>query len=416
MMQEIENTFHFKIISFIFIMIPFALITGPFLPDFFLTIIAIYFLVISLKFKFLKYYKNKFVYLFSFFYFYLLLRGVTSEYPYDSLIKYNGPIFYFRYLFFVLGIKFLLDCSPKIIKKFCITLLIVIIFSSMDGYFQWIFGFNFFGFQSPSIRVTGVFRDEEILGHFLAHVVPLLISLLVFSYGINKKKIILYLFVLVLSEIMIFISNDRAGFLKIFQFTLLLIFLSNNFKILRLISFMLSILVIFTLINFAPDSTERFQHTIRDVSSTSIPYMPWAPSHETHFAIAFDMFFNNPLFGQGPQMFKTLCLITPEYMKACTSHPHNYYIQTLGELGIVGLFFLIIPLIYTLIILLNHFIALWITKNNKNLMQDHYLFLICFIFLILWPLIPNQSFYNNWLNVMIYLPIGFALYFKKVSK
>ena len=51
------------------------------------------------------------------------------------------------------------------------------------------------------------------------------------------------------------------------------------------------------------------------------------------------MFFNNPLFGQGPQMFKTLCLITPEYMKACTSHPHNYYIQTLGELGIVGLFF-----------------------------------------------------------------------------
>ena len=416
MMQEIENTFHFKIISFIFIMIPFALITGPFLPDFFLTIIAIYFLVISLKFKFLKYYKNKFVYLFSFFYFYLLLRGVTSEYPYDSLIKYNGPIFYFRYLFFVLGIKFLLDCSPKIIKKFCITLLIVIIFSSMDGYFQWIFGFNFFGFQSPSIRVTGVFRDEEILGHFLAHVVPLLISLLVFSYGINKKKIILYLFVLVLSEIMIFISNDRAGFLKIFQFTLLLIFLSNNFKILRLISFMLSILVIFTLINFAPDSTERFQHTIRDVSSTSIPYMPWAPSHETHFAIAFDMFFNNPLFGQGPQMFKTLCLITPEYMKACTSHPHNYYIQTLGELGIVGLFFLIIPLIYTSIILLKHFIALWITKNNKNLMQDHYLFLICFIFLILWPLIPNQSFYNNWLNVMIYLPIGFALYFKKVSK
>ena len=133
--------------------------------------------------------------------------------------------------------------------------------------FSIVFGFNFFGFQSPSIRVTGVFRDEEILGHFLAHVVPLLISLLVFSYG-NKKKIILYLFVLVLSEIMIFISNDKFGFLKIFQFTLLLIFLSNNFKILGLISFMLSILVIFTLINFAPDSTERFQHTIRDVSST----------------------------------------------------------------------------------------------------------------------------------------------------
>ena len=78
-------------------------------------------------------------------------------------------------------------------------------------------------------------------------------------------------------------------------------------------------------------------------------------------------------------MFKTLCLITPEYMKACTSH-HTTIIFKPLELGIVGLFFLIIPLIYTSIILLKHFIALWITKNNKNLMQDHYLFLICFIF------------------------------------
>ena len=180
-------------------------------------------MVISLKFKFLKYYKNKFVYLFSFFYFYLLLRGVTSEYPYDSLIKYNGPIFYFRYLFFVLGIKFLLDCSPKIIKKFCITLLIVIIFSSMDGYFQWIFGFNFFGFQSPSIKLQGYLETKKYLV-ILAHVIAAFNFLArIFLVLIKKNNFVSIC--LVLSEIMIFISNDRAGFLKIFQFTLLLIFL-----------------------------------------------------------------------------------------------------------------------------------------------------------------------------------------------
>lgn len=412
-MSEIKNSLHHKIISYVFILIPITLLTGPFLPDLFLSLVAIYFLFASLRLKMYEYYKNIFVYLFSLFYFYLLIRGIFSQYPYESLIKYNGPIFYFRYLFFVLGIKFLLDTSPNIIKKFSIVLLIVVVFCCIDGFFQWIFGYNMFGFQSPSIRVTGVFGSEEILGHFLSHVTPLLIALLTFLYGINKKQIFFYILVLMLSEIMIFISNDRAGFLKIFQFTLLLIVLSNHFKIFRLVSFIISIIIISILIKFAPDSSTRFEHTLRDVSSTTVPYMPWAPSHETHFAIAFDMFFKNPIFGQGPQLFKTLCQITPEYLKACTSHPHNYYVQTIGELGLIGIFLFSLGFIYSSIILFKHFIALWFTKNTKNILSDHYLFLMCFIFLILWPLIPHQSFYNNWLNVMVYLPIGFALYFKK---
>tara|TARA_A100001035_G_C27734660_1_gene478457 strand:- start:79 stop:1323 length:1245 start_codon:yes stop_codon:yes gene_type:complete len=414
-MLNFNNHLHFKLISFLFILIPFALLTGPFLPDLFLSIVALYFLIVSLKYKLFSYYKNIFVYLFSAFYAYLLIRGIFSEYPYDSLLNYNGPIFYFRYLFFVLALKFLMDNAPVIIRKFTLSLLIVILFACIDGLYQWIFGANLFGFVSPSIRVTGVFGDEEILGHFLSHVTPLLIFLLTFLYGFKNKKIFLLIFILMISEITIFISNDRAGFLKIFQFTILLVMLSQNFKIYRLISFIVSLIIIATLIKFAPDSAERFQHTVRDVSSTTVPYMPWAPSHETHFAVALDMFLDNPIFGQGPQHFKILCQIIPEYQSACTSHPHNYYFQTLGELGIIGTLFLVISFLYTASILLKHFVALWITKNSKNLLEDHYLFLICFIFLILWPLIPNQSFYNNWLNVMIYIPVGFAIYLKSKS-
>ena len=52
------------------------------------------------------------------------------------------------------------------------------------------------------------------------------------------------------------------------------------------------------------------------------------------------MFESNPLFGQGPQLFRTLCYQIPEYNFGCTNHPH-YYFQTLGELGLVGLIFYI---------------------------------------------------------------------------
>lgn len=411
-MSEIKHSLHFKFICYLFILIPFALLTGPFLPDLFLTILAIYFLVLTFRLKLFNYYRNYFVYLFTLFYFYLLIRGIFSQYPYESLIKYGGPIFYFRYLFFVLCIKFLLDAFPGIIKRFSISLLIVVIFCCFDGLFQWIFGYNIFGFQSPSIRVTGIFGSEEILGHFLSHVTPLLIALLIFVYGTGKNKILLFILILMLSEIVIFISNDRAGFLKIFQFSILIIMLSNNLKMSKLISFIFSILLILILIKFAPDSITRLQHTINDVSSTTIPFMPWAPSHETHFAIAFDMFVNNPIFGQGPQLFKTLCQITPEYLNGCTSHPHNYYVQTLGELGLIGISFLIFGFFYLSYIIIRHLIALWFDKNINYLMEDYYLFLILLLFLILWPLIPNQSFYNNWLNIMVYMPIGFAMYFK----
>jgi len=411
-MANIKNSFHFKLISIIFILIPISLLTGPFLPDFFLSIISLYFLIISIKLKLFSYYKNFLVYVFFLFYIYLLMRGIFSEYPYESLIKYNGPIFYFRYILFVLGVKFLLDISQENLKKFLFVLLSVVIFASLDGYFQWVFGFNVLGFKSPSIRVTGIFGSEEILGHFLSHVTPLLVALLTFVFGTNKRKIILYVAILILVQIMIFVTNDRAGLLKIVQFSILIILLSNNFKLQVLISLCITIIVAFLLIKFAPDSFERFQHTLRDVSSTTIPYMPWAPSHETHFAVAIDMFFNNPFFGQGPQLFKTLCQIEPKYISGCTSHPHNYYIQTIGELGLIGVAFLFIGFFYTAFILLKQFFAIWFTNNQNHILKDHYLFLICLMFLIFWPLIPNQSFYNNWLNVMVFLPMGFIAYFK----
>lgn len=411
-MSDIHNSIHFRVISLLFIFIPVTLLTGSFLPDFFLSILALYFLIISFRYRLINYYKNIFIYVFFIFYTYLIIRGLLSEYPFESLIKYNGPIFYFRYILFVLCIKFLLDVSPNIIKKFSLTLLIVVLLTCADGFMQWLSGTNFLGFKSPSIRVTGVFRSEEVLGHFLSHITPLLLALLSYCYGSGKKQFALIILLLMFSEFMIFVSNDRAGFLKITQFTILIIILSNNFKILRLASFTIMLIIIYILINNSPASVERFQQTVNDVSNTSIPFMPWSPNHENYYFVAFDMFMGNPIFGQGPQLFKTLCEIIPNYVNGCSSHPHNYYLQTLAELGVIGFLFIFIGFCYLSWLMLQHFIALWLISNPKKRLKDYYLFLICLLFIILWPLIPNNSFYNNWINVMIYLPIGFLMYFR----
>ncbi len=408
---------HFKVICFFLTLIPFTLVTGPFLPDLFLTIIATYFLVISIIFRLKDYYKTKLVYFFVLFYFCILLRGIFSDYPYESLLGFNGPIFYFRYLFFVLGIQYLITLNPNLIKIFSLNLVIVLTFTILDGYLQWIVGSNVFGFQSPSARVTGIFNKEEILGHFLSHTVPFSLGLLIYIYGSSKKLIFLYIILLVISEILIFITNDRAGFLKIFQFTLLLIFLSNNFKIVRLVSFGVSIFFIAFIISNSDNSKERYQGTLSDISSTTIPYMPWTPHHDKQYIIAIDMFKENPIFGKGPQIFRILCMKNLIYKDGCTNHPHNYYFQTLAELGIFGVLFLFLGFLYVSYILLKQFINIWfIKKINSQRLPDHLVVLFSLLLIFLWPLIPHQSFYNNWLNVIVFLPIGFILYFLKQSQ
>ena len=413
---------YFYIISLLFILFPVTLVTGPFLPDAFLTIISLYFLIISIQKKLYSYYKNYFVYIFGLFCIFIILSGLLSSNPQASLILTNGPIFYFRYLFFILGVQYLLDTNPKLISYFTIVLVLTILFNITDGIIQWQTGYNLLGFASDPYhgrRITGFFKDEQILGHFLANVVPLCFGLLLFFLrdSFNKKLLILGLFIsLILSEVFIFITNDRAAFLRIVQFNLLLIFLSNHFKLFRLISFLISLVLISLLLNFSPHSSNRYiENTIEAVSSTKIPYMPWTPLHEKHFKVALDFFNEKPLIGNGPQYFRYKC--DEIKIEGCTNHPHNYYFQTLAELGIIGISFLFLGFLYLTFILFRQFLNVWFLKNRKYYTPDY---LICFYslaFLFIWPLIPNGSFYNNWLNSMIFLPIAFIMYFcNKVSK
>ena len=417
---DVRYSPYFYFFSLLFLLLPVALVTGPFLPDAFLTLIGIYFLIVSVQKKLYAYYQNIFVYIFIIFYLFLLISGLMSEDIYSSLIDSNGPLFYFRYLFFVLGVHYLIDTNPKLIKYFSSILLITILVVIMDGIVQWQTGTNLLGYHIDNIhgrRVTGLFRDEPILGHFLSHVVPLSFALLLFMTNEkkNKFKILLLFSFLILTEVSIFITNDRAAFLRIVQFTLLLIFLSNNFKLFRLISFFLSLIIIsFLALNTSHSYDRYMKDTLEEVSSTKIPYMPWTPVHEKHFEVAFNFFQESPVIGNGPQFFRYKCMQEP--IKGCTNHPHNYYFQTLAELGLVGVSFLFLGFLYLLLILFRQFLNIWILKKEKYYIPDHLLSLYSLTFIFLWPLIPSGSFYNNWLNVMIFLPVPFIFYFRSLIK
>ena len=419
--------FNLDYISIILIcLLPLALVTGPFVPDFFLSLVGLMFIITSTKKKLWKYYKNNYVYLFTFFYLYLVTRSIFSV---DPIFSLNSSLFYFRYLFFSLSIWYLADNYPNLIKYLGISILLILSIVSIDGLYQYISGFNILGWSSGhDQRLAGFFRDELIIGGYIARLLPIAIALLASIYFPSKKNIFIIILFLVLSEVVVFLSGERSAFFMIALFSILIIILANNFKMLRLFTLIISILFIFLINLFNSSAKERIINTtIEQVNSTQIPYAPYSSHHEMHYMTALNMFNDNPIFGQGPHLFRKLCddekfivqklLDEKNYFNGCSTHPHNHYIQLLAETGIIGFIFLLMPFLLSSYFLTRQLISKFSAKK-KGFITDKFLILIICVFIYTWPFIPTGSFFSNWTNVIFYLPVGFILsdYYKKIFK
>ena len=192
-------------------------------------------------------------------------------------------------------------------------------------------------------------------------------------------------------------------------FSLIIIFLSNNFKFSCLITCIISTIIIIIISIYVPTSNKKVMDTIHSVSSNNLTFLaPYSPLHEQHYVIGLRMFKANPFFGQAPNMFDVLCQKEEfNYFDGCTNHPHNSYIQLLAETGLVGFMFLFFAFVTISIILFRQFLGI-LKIANYNL-PDYMIFLLAGMFFMTWPLIPTGSFFNNWTNVMYYFPVGFIL-------
>ena len=406
-----------NVLLFLLVLLPPALVTGPAIPDITISLIALIFLIKLCYQKMWFYFQNKFVLGFIAFYILIIISGLQSFDPLLTLITESGIIFFFRYLFFILAIQYLCSKEKNTIKFFTISLILTIFLVTMDGYLQWITGKNLFGWEKlfiPYARLTGLFEDEPIIGHFLATLAPLAFALAFSQFNQNKYFPFFAIFFLILVEVLIFGSGERMAFLNIILFTIGIILLSKNFKKIRIIGFIISSVIIVSIGFLVPETKNRIQQTVDQVTTTSIPFLPYSPHHETHYITAIKMFTDRPMFGQGPMSFRYLCdkdkfvYSNENYKSGCATHPHNFYFQMLSELGLFAFLLLISYFLFHTKNLLTFFYQ---RLKKHYVFPDHLIFLNLIIFINLWPLIPHKDFFNNWSIILTILPIGFLKYY-----
>jgi O-antigen ligase len=404
------------------ILLPGFLISGPFLSDLSVSIIALFFLIYCITENNYKYFNNYFFKFSIIFYLWILTCSLVSENIFFSI---STSLFYIRFSIFSIAVYFLIDSDKKLKKNIFFSLLFFFSILSLDAYFQYFNSFNIFGWPlHEDGRVSSFFKDELVLGSYFSRLLPLFFCLLLLNLDFLKKKIHLYYMSLIVffsAVISVYISAERSSvFLFFLSFTFLFITLSKNKNII-LIAIILMISMFF-FSYFKQDKTYKrlLGHTVhqftsleRKNSSNIFDYIP--STHKNLYLNAYNIFNENKFFGTGPKTFRIESQ-KDKYnnsLKTFNTHPHNTYLQLLSETGFIGFSFIFIIF---LVFVYNSIRHLFFKYSNKILLTDAELCLFSMVIITLWPLIPTGNFFGNWINIFYYLPVGFILQYSNKKK
>jgi len=310
-------------------------------------------------------------------------------------------------------------------------LIITFVIVILDGYCQFIFGYNSLGqTRFHEFRISGFFGPELILGSYVSKMFPMImVSFLILEE--NKKYFFFKISLLILSSVMlVLISGERAAFFSIVLFCFIFLVLTDlikfKFKILILIATIFSLATVITFnektrLRFIDQTIYSFyggknftsqesKDTYLDNAKSEKKLVIFTYDTQAHYASAYKMFLDNKFFGKGVKMFRKLCSKKEfEYDEwSCTSDAHNTYVQLLAETGIFG--FLLIFTIFLLSLL--EITKIFFKKVfNKNYSVDNVnICLYGFFVIYLWPLMPTGNFFNNWLSIILFFTSGFFMY------
>ena len=402
--NENESFKNFLII--IFSLIPISIMAGN-------AVIEINFLLII--FSFLTYLflnkslikeikKDNFMHLLLILWAYLILN---SFFGIDFLNSIKRNFLFFKFILIIISLKYLLT-NYDILKKIIAYWTVIIMIVSLDVFFEYIFGFNMLGFESPmkDERIVSFFKDELVVGSFLYSFFFMIIFPLLKD---NKVKIAFAVgFFLSLA---IILSGERSVVLKlIFSYFILIFFIQRNLKI-KLFSIGLTIFLFFILLNINIIKHRYIDQIKKDLvfDHQNLKLNLLETKYLNQSVFSYEILKNNIFFGVGNKNYHKACinlkntsmdrLISEHYFVHCYTHPHQVYYEFIAEHGIFG----------TLIILVIFYKLLFSDKKIKISENKKKLIILLKIYCLssFLPIIPTGSFFSSFQLLLFFMNYGF---------
>jgi O-antigen ligase len=328
---------------------------------------------------------------------YSLFAFSFSVYIFLNLLvnkDYNNSFLYIRFWLYTLIIIFLID-KKNTLKYFSIFFFFIFNFFIADGFIQLITGYNVI--LNPAIDkynlINGFFNDKK-LGSALSRLFPIYLYLISQNQVLNQKKKLVFISCLATLVLLIFTRERVAMLLALITF--MIYYLINfNKRSLYAIFFGLFFFILTIILNVQVKKN-LWEGTINQIFSNN-KIVFWSDVHQRYAETSFTIYKNNIIFGSGAKSYKEECKLID--VSSCSTHPHNFFFQILSELGTVGIFFYLFFYIFLIKKLINSF-----TSNNK-----YSILLISALLFNFNPLFPSGSFFNSWLNCLLYFPLAFLI-------
>ena len=392
--------------------LPLLLIFSRSLADITIVLVSVSFLYYSYKHIGWEWIKEKWFFLALIFSAYCMtINSALSINPTESLAY---SIFFIRWPIFAMALSYWILNDIKSLKKFLVSMTIVLIFIIFDTWWQFFFDLDIFGFEKfrPD-RLTGPFKGNPQVGVWVSKLV-LLLPLFLILY--NKMKLqdhrnyLTYVFFIIstLLFLSILISGERMALLMMISSIFILfvglaldkIFSFKKIFILLLLSF--SGILIFAY--FFPDPTQyAFVSTIEKI-------LNWRSSdYGLVWQSAYDVWMQSPFFGAGLHKYREACENLGTYGTyyldsagpGVCFHPHNITLQLLSETGVIGFILFYLMVIFLAISSLR----IYVTKK----LWLNFAIVFSIIFSCFLPIQSGTSFFANKYGAIIWLLIGVML-------
>ena len=349
-----------------------------------------------------------------------IFTGIINYYSSDQeniFVEENfyKSLLFSRYLLFYFAIRIIVEKKLLNFKFFFIVCSSCVIFVSLDLILQLISGTDIFGNPKTPFKLSGPFGNEHIAGSylqrfgiFLFFLIPCLVNFK------NKNYLILVLsgfFILVFFSILI-AGNRMPIILFILMFIMLFLYEKKlrKFSLLFIIS---SSLLFFAILKFSPQIQDYTQHfmnlTFQILTFLKEVFILGNDPNITNtyikeFYSGFVTWKVNSIFGGGINSFYLNC---HEVIGNCASHPHNYYLEILSELGIIG--FTISIVIFVNLLMTIGFRNHLSLDFDKNLIYPFALLFFAEIF----PLKTTGSFFTTGNATFIFFIIAIIVSLSK---